>query len=365
MGDISMNIVGWMVLSSCLAVSAILEGIHGKTLFAVVLMGSWTLAAIQGMAQFSLGDLTRMARSRSSVHELLDTATSSSSMEDGLESCLPLIPRAFPTDHIVAYLRSASEHTFSVAMAWPEREDADADIPSEKSFRDAVQTHHTVIDELNCVVPVGHTTSGELVIVISRAKTKKRSMTFVNEMCDALASTLLRMSGRVALAASLKTEGQTDPLTGLPNRWALEERLQSAMEVAELAKTPVALAMVDIDHFKEYNDTFGHPAGDTLLSSLASLMMSEVRPADLVARYGGEEFCFVMPDTDLFKAVELMEHVRVASSSGGPDRPSVTISVGVTIWDGKEQVNGLLQRADVALYSAKESGRDRVVANGI
>jgi diguanylate cyclase (GGDEF)-like protein len=127
------------------------------------------------------------------------------------------------------------------------------------------------------------------------------------------------------------------------------------------SETPLSLAMIDLDHFKEYNDRHGHVAGDTVLRSIAAVMVSNIRGQDLVARYGGEEFCLVMPDTDLVGGHHLLDTLR----SGGRDATSefgVTLSAGLTSWDGMEDTNAFIERADQALDRAKYSGRNRVVS---
>jgi diguanylate cyclase (GGDEF)-like protein len=127
------------------------------------------------------------------------------------------------------------------------------------------------------------------------------------------------------------------------------------------SETPLSVAMIDLDHFKHYNDQFGHVAGDTLLRSIAAVMVSNIRGQDLVARYGGEEFCLVMPDTDLVGGHHLLDQLR----TGGRDATSelgITLSAGLTSWDGIEDATSFIERADQALYKAKESGRNRVVS---
>jgi diguanylate cyclase len=119
--------------------------------------------------------------------------------------------------------------------------------------------------------------------------------------------------------------------------------------------------MIDLDHFKQYNDSYGHVAGDALLRGIAALMVSNVRGQDLVARYGGEEFCLVMPDTDLVGGHHLLDKLR----AGGREATSefgVTLSAGLTSWDGIESTTSLIERADQALYRAKDAGRNRVVS---
>jgi diguanylate cyclase (GGDEF)-like protein len=166
----------------------------------------------------------------------------------------------------------------------------------------------------------------------------------------------------------------TDPLTGLANRRRLEESLQHEWQRAGRTLTPLSLAMVDIDHFKRYNDEHGHREGDRCLQRIAAQLERSVRDTDLVARYGGEEFAIVMPDTDATAAREVAERVRHAISSLAEPLTTdrvVTASVGVaTLHDrektetsreaGRQALDRLVERADNALYEAKRAGRNRV-----
>ena len=118
------------------------------------------------------------------------------------------------------------------------------------------------------------------------------------------------MNSRANFVSGLQAETRTDPLTGLANRRCLYERIEIEMAHALRSDTPLSVAMIDLDHFKQYNDSYGHVAGDTLLRGIAALMVSNVRGQDLVSRYGGEEFCLVMPDTDLVGGHHLLDKLR-------------------------------------------------------
>ncbi len=161
---------------------------------------------------------------------------------------------------------------------------------------------------------------------------------------------------RAALVDRLSVEALTDVLTGLPNRRALDGLLKRELERAGRAGTPLCLAVVDLDHFKAYNDSCGHPAGDALLQEAALSWRSALRSADALVRVGGEEFLVVLPGCDLPEAVARLEALRRTTPQGQ------TCSVGVTCWDGSESATALLQRADQTMYLAKRAGRDRVVA---
>ncbi len=151
----------------------------------------------------------------------------------------------------------------------------------------------------------------------------------------------------------------TDPLTGLRNRRAFQKRLLEEVALSRRHRTPLSLAMIDVDHFKDYNDDFGHPAGDAALRQVARMLRTETRRSDLIARYGGEEFAVILPGTDLDGAAALCERFRTAVGRAGCSGRRLTISVGVASFDGSD-AEALVAAADDALYRAKAAGRDCV-----
>jgi diguanylate cyclase (GGDEF)-like protein len=157
----------------------------------------------------------------------------------------------------------------------------------------------------------------------------------------------------------------TDPLTGLANRRRLEESLQDEWHWAQRTHRALSMAIVDIDHFKLYNDRHGHPAGDRCLQRIANQLDRNVRNIDLVARYGGEEFAIVMPDTEAAAARDVAERLRLAISALAEPLTAdqvVTASVGVATLHAMERygTDQLVERADGALYEAKRDGRNCV-----
>lgn len=170
-----------------------------------------------------------------------------------------------------------------------------------------------------------------------------------------------------ALRKELEREAVTDPLTGLYNRRFLMERLRSEVESLERYGGVCSVIMLDLDHFKRYNDSHGHVAGDEVLEKLAWVCLNEARDADVVARYGGEEFTLVLPDTPWKEGIEAVERLRRAveeASFEGADvlpRGRLTVSLGVAGYpDHAQTADGLIQMADRALYRAKEAGRNCV-----
>jgi len=167
--------------------------------------------------------------------------------------------------------------------------------------------------------------------------------------------------------ARLEVLAHTDPLTQVLNRRALTVRLASELERARRYDSVITLLMVDLDHFKLINDTYGHLVGDEVLKEVATMLHNEVRSVDIVARYGGEEFVVVLPETSLVGATTFAERVRemvetnpFAASQGEPVK--ITASIGVSSYPSTtiHSVDDLFARADEALYRAKADGRNRV-----
>jgi diguanylate cyclase (GGDEF)-like protein len=156
-------------------------------------------------------------------------------------------------------------------------------------------------------------------------------------------------------AAQLERLAQHDPLTGAANRRAWDRALPVEMDRARRAGSPLAVALLDLDHFKAFNDTYGHQAGDQLLRSATEAWRPLLRSSDLLARYGGEEFAVLLPSSTLGEAVEVLDRLRVATPL------AQTFSAGVALWHGTETSDQLVARADKALYQAKQAGRNQVL----
>ena len=174
---------------------------------------------------------------------------------------------------------------------------------------------------------------------------------------------LLAIEGAVAIEradflARLSDLADTDELTGLPNRRAWDETMQRALGYAARTRRPLCVAVIDLDHFKRFNDHHGHQAGDRLLKTAAAAWRTALRDTDTLARYGGEEFAVVLPGCSAEVAEAVLERLRELTPEGQ------TCSVGLAEWSHGESDADLVARADAALYEAKRAGRDTLVVVG-
>jgi diguanylate cyclase (GGDEF)-like protein/PAS domain S-box-containing protein len=158
-----------------------------------------------------------------------------------------------------------------------------------------------------------------------------------------------------------------DDLSGIGNRRAFQERIDIEFRRFARYGTPLSVSLLDLDDFKDYNDTFGHPAGDELIRQVAQLLQQSLRETDAVFRYGGEEFVIVMPNTEAAQASASIERIRGAIESATWPNRAVTLSAGVATapGTGRERVESwsvaeLVERADASLYASKKAGRNRV-----
>jgi diguanylate cyclase len=167
---------------------------------------------------------------------------------------------------------------------------------------------------------------------------------------------------------AVRTESLTDPLTQLYNRKYFDETLAQAIEDAHKKNEPLSLIMTDIDHFKAFNDNYGHLTGDQVLRLVALSVKQNVKGQDTAARYGGEEFAVVLPNTVLRSAITVGDHIRRAvmtkelmKRSTGEHLGRVTISIGVATLHKGDTAASLIERTDACLYAAKRHGRNRVM----
>ena len=171
-----------------------------------------------------------------------------------------------------------------------------------------------------------------------------------------------------AANAKLAHSAVTDRLTDVFNRRAFDEQYDAQIQLMKRMGRPISLLMIDIDHFKRYNDQFGHPAGDEVLRCVADLLKQNARTTDVVARYGGEEFAVILPNTEKEGALQMAERFQVAIHDHPWEKANLTVSVGVSTLLIEQQTSyqqtdlgvTLLSQADQALYHSKENGRDRV-----
>ena len=171
----------------------------------------------------------------------------------------------------------------------------------------------------------------------------------------------------IRLRERLRMESIRDPLTGLYNRRHMEEIIKREANRAERNKSSIGIIMCDIDHFKSFNDNYGHKAGDMILEEMGSLLLKKFRGEDIACRYGGEEFLLILPDISKdelkVRSEELLSNVRKLKLKYQKKILNVTISAGVTVFSGTGSIHDTISKADKALYSAKESGRDQVVVD--
>jgi diguanylate cyclase (GGDEF)-like protein len=169
-----------------------------------------------------------------------------------------------------------------------------------------------------------------------------------------------------ARSVTLEQAALTDGLTGMQNRRYFDDALREYLEEFRRINRPVGLMILDLDHFKQVNDTHGHDVGDEVLRAVAGCLKDLTRYHDIVARLGGEEFAVVAPNMEMEMMIRFAERIRKAISGlsvvSGNVRLKITASVGLAIWDRKENAESFFRRADQHLYEAKKAGRNRVSA---
>jgi diguanylate cyclase len=217
---------------------------------------------------------------------------------------------------------------------------------------------------------LGHTKDGAAIrMIVESLVQATKEVERTNQALEArLSASKLEITELQMNLAAVRNESLTDPLTSLANRKFFDDTLAKAIATAQARREPLSLMLTDIDHFKKFNDSYGHLTGDQVLRLVAIAVKHNVKGRDVAARYGGEEFAIVLPNTALRSAITVADHIRRAvmnkelmKRSTGEHLGRVTLSVGVATLGPSDTLQSLIERADVCLYAAKRSGRNRVI----
>lgn len=219
----------------------------------------------------------------------------------------------------------------------------------------------------DCVLEIPMTARGEilgLLQICAIGEDGEKRLASVLDLGSALADAMSLALANIALRDKLRGQALRDPLTGLYNRRYMEDTLQRVVRLAEREQKEVAVIMIDLDHFKRLNDSFGHAKGDSVLRDAASILLNQLRETDVACRYGGEELIVVMPNCGLEAALAKAERLRVSIEAlSEPGGAQVSASMGVAAIPSTSIASkDLVAAADAALYEAKQTGRNRVVA---
>jgi diguanylate cyclase (GGDEF)-like protein/PAS domain S-box-containing protein len=294
-------------------------------------------------------------------------------------------PKFFPDYAGVLYLLNSTKDLFEMTAVWGEAPRMEMSFGKDECWSLSRSRAYPVADSgssMNCrhvaaplpgaYLCVPMMAQGEVMGILHLHKMTqeiKEQMAGIAQFATSVAEVMALALANLKLRETLRNQAIRDGLTGLFNRRYLEETLDRELSRSKRQGSPLAVIMLDLDHFKEYNDTYGHHAGDELLMALGELIQEQNRGEDIACRYGGEEFLLIMPgaplEAALNRAEELNRSVKNLHTRNTSLKP-ITISAGVAIFpDHGGAGMEVIQAADAALYRAKAEGRDRVlVANG-
>ncbi len=339
-----------------------------------------------------IGELTRHKEELALINEMTETLQACRSLDEMFSVIGSFGAGLFPLESGTVFLFDNTRALLEPSAGWGESGQSVRGLPPDECWGLRKGVPHLGGGEghgLNCAHVAGESledgapymcvpmiSQGELIGLLHLCRARNRAVDHggpglffhkaKQSLIVAVAENLAISIANMQLRETLKAQTVRDPLTGLYNRRFLDETLEREASRALRREAPMAVVMIDIDHFKSYNDRFGHDAGDAVLRGVANSLTTRVRKGDIVCRFGGEEFTVIMPEISLEKAVECAERLRgeVAACSfdhRGTKLDSVTVSLGIAMFpDHSRRVEAVVELADGALYRAKEEGRNRV-----
>jgi diguanylate cyclase (GGDEF)-like protein len=339
------------------------------------------LQLAHAQSQVWVGKLRQRNRDMTLLNELSDVLQTCQTVNDAYQAIIPVLSQLFPNRAGALYIVDATRTYLELAVAWgaPQRWPPGfagaicrslTQGPLHTSGPGATDICCRMADSAIpslCVPLVAHgehlgvlrLSEMELPSLTARQRAERLTVTVADYLALAIANLQLR--------EHLQNQAIRDALTGLFNRRYLDETLQRELQHAARHQHPVGVIMLDVDHFKQFNDRFGHKGGDALLQALGAFLQQHIRSEDIACRYGGEEFMLILPEATLedtqIRAEQLragVEHLRIIHEQQQLD--TVTISLGIAGFPTHGSTTAtLIGAADAALYHAKTSGRNRVI----
>ena len=321
--------------------------------------------------------LNQRTRDIQLLNDLGDTLQSCVTTDEAFPVISAYLPRLLPVSSGALFMHDPANETYTAMAEWGDAPPVEQAFLAQDCWALRLGRPH-VVTRTTVAVPCRHapdageggalcipmTASGKTIGLFHVTRFPEESHAFALSVADRIGLSL----SNLMLRSDLRQLSIHDPLTGLFNRRYMEETLDLETRRAVRKEQSIGVIMLDIDHFKSFNDRFGHAAGDELLRALAALTQAHLRAGDIACRYGGEEFLLILPEASLEAAMRRAEDLRQRVKSmevkhQGTALGQVTISLGVAVYPDHGRTRELLQSAaDVALYAAKAGGRDRVVA---
>ena len=342
-----------MCLTALATVTFVESGSTTDTFWTVVVYAvAWGVSARVADVMQRLFILSRA--SATAAAELATALGSLTSWETDLSRVWPALAAAVLAERVAVVVPPRDGAGDPQVSMWPASwiDPATIDLVTDLCIGDGV-THH---GEIFAIQVKGVRAS---LTLLAERKTSRLAERIVAPNAVTAANLVLNAIERLALVEELHDLAKTDELTGLGNRRQLFETLKRETSRALRSKECFSIAMIDLDHFKRYNDRFGHPAGDRVLQLVGEMLSTHLRVTDIAARYGGEEFCVLLAQTSARDAAEVLNAV---CRPGITDEQGelITFSIGIAQWEGDTEPGPIVQRADLALYESKERGRNRI-----
>ncbi|WP_413161170.1 diguanylate cyclase [Capilliphycus salinus ALCB114379] len=329
-----------------------------------------------------VGELERYNRDLQQISVMSDLLQACVTVEEAYKVITSSLKRLFPHTSGGVFMMSESRHLVEAVVIWGNPESERLFTPNECWALRRGKRH--LVEDINTDLLCQHLTSasvplpveyacipmmaqGEAIGILHLSSQEKGKLFHAQKaLAETVAEHIALALGNLKLREKLQLQNIRDPLTGLFNRRYLEESLAREIYCAERKKQTLGIIILDVDHFKQFNDTFGHEAGDLLLQELGLVLQTSIRKSDIACRYGGEEFLLMLPETNLETAQERAEllreevkHINLHYRRQTLGRISISVGVAIFPEHGLTK-DAVIRAADEALYRAKKEGRDRV-----